>query len=57
VTCAPGRTLQQKARLLRAHGRRRGGRLRSEPSDVIIHLVETLRENWSFGEGVAHYTL
>ena len=25
--------------------------------DVIIHLVETVRENWSFGRGLAHYAL
>lgn len=25
--------------------------------DVLINLVETLRENWSFGAGVAHYAV
>jgi hypothetical protein len=26
-------------------------------ADVIINLVETVRENWSFGNGLAHYAL
>jgi 4-oxalocrotonate tautomerase len=27
------------------------------PEDVVIHLVEVVWENWSFGNGVAQYTL
>lgn len=26
-----------------------------EPRNLFVHLVETTLENWSFGEGVAHY--
>ena len=25
------------------------------PEDVLINLVEVAKENWSFGNGVAHY--
>jgi 4-oxalocrotonate tautomerase len=25
------------------------------PDDVFVNLVETARENWSFGNGIAHY--
>lgn len=25
------------------------------PEDVFVTLVETARENWSFGNGIAHY--
>lgn len=28
---------------------------RFDADDVIINLVETARENWSFGQGVAQY--
>lgn len=27
------------------------------PEDVVIHLAEVVWENWSFGNGVAQYTL
>jgi 4-oxalocrotonate tautomerase len=57
IFLAPGRTLQQKRALYAqiAEGVAHAGDV--SPSDVIINLVETLRENWSFGDGVAHYTL
>jgi 4-oxalocrotonate tautomerase len=57
VTCAPGRTLQQKRAFYARTAAGVAAACEVSPSDVIIHLVETLRENWSFGEGVAHYTL
>jgi 4-oxalocrotonate tautomerase len=57
VTCAPGRTLQQKRAFYARTAADVATACDVRPSDVIIHLVETLRENWSFGQGVAHYTL
>ena len=57
VACAPGRTLQQKRAFYARTAAEVAAACEVSPSDVIIHLVETLRENWSFGEGVAHYTL
>jgi phenylpyruvate tautomerase PptA (4-oxalocrotonate tautomerase family) len=32
-------------------------RLGIRPSDVVINLVETQRDNWSFGNGVAQYAV
>jgi phenylpyruvate tautomerase PptA (4-oxalocrotonate tautomerase family) len=29
--------------------------LHGRPDDVVINLVEVLKENWSFGHGVAQY--
>ena len=57
IFLAPGRTLQQKRALYTAiaQGVAHAGDV--SPSDVLINLVETLRENWSFGDGIAHYTL
>jgi phenylpyruvate tautomerase PptA (4-oxalocrotonate tautomerase family) len=54
ITLNSGRTLTQKRALYRhiadglaAHGVRR--------EDVFINLVETAKENWSFGNGEAQY--
>jgi phenylpyruvate tautomerase PptA (4-oxalocrotonate tautomerase family) len=57
VTLAPGRTLQQKRAFYAQTARQVAAALDISPSDVLIALVDTLRENWSFGDGVAHYTL
>jgi hypothetical protein len=46
-----------------AHGRadagllpaRRQRELKLDPQDVFINLVEVVKENWSFGNGVAQY--
>ena len=54
---SPGRTVGQKEALFDriAHGI--AGTTSFAADDVIINLVETLRENWSFGRGVAHYAV
>ncbi len=55
ITCAEGRSTEQKKALYRAIA----GNLASAPGirreDVIINLVETRRENWSFGNGEAPF--
>lgn len=55
ITCAEGRTVEQKKALYLAIA----GNLASAPGirreDVIINLVETRRENWSFGNGEAPF--
>jgi phenylpyruvate tautomerase PptA (4-oxalocrotonate tautomerase family) len=57
IACAPGRTVGQKealyARIADGIGRRTG----FKADDVIINLVETARENWSFGAGLAQYAV
>jgi 4-oxalocrotonate tautomerase len=57
IFLAPGRTLQQKRALYAMVARDVAKAADVSPSDVLISLVETLRENWSFGDGIAHYTL
>jgi hypothetical protein len=57
VVLAPGRTLQQKRAFYTRTAADVAAALDVSPSDVIVNLVETLRENWSFGDGVAQYTL
>jgi 4-oxalocrotonate tautomerase len=57
IFLAPGRTLQQKRALYALIAKDVARVADVSPSDVLINLVETLRENWSFGDGVAHYTL
>ena len=57
IFLAPGRTLQQKRALYAMVARDVAQAADVSPSDVLISLVETLRENWSFGDGIAHYTL
>jgi 4-oxalocrotonate tautomerase len=55
ITCAEGRSIEQKKALYRAIA----GNLAASPGirreDVIINLVETRRENWSFGNGEAPF--
>lgn len=54
ITCAEGRTSQQKMALYRAISENLASTgVRRE--DVIINLVETKRENWSFGNGEAPF--
>ncbi|MES3003409.1 MAG: tautomerase family protein [Pseudomonadota bacterium] len=57
IFLAPGRTLQQKRALYAQVASGVSHAADVSPSDVIINLVETLRENWSFGDGIAQYTL
>jgi 4-oxalocrotonate tautomerase len=55
ITLNVGRTLAQKQALYA----RIAGLLADEAGvrkpDVLINLIETPRENWSFGEGIAQY--
>jgi phenylpyruvate tautomerase PptA (4-oxalocrotonate tautomerase family) len=54
ITCAEGRTSEQKKALYRAISENLASSgVRRE--DVIINLVETKRENWSFGNGEAPF--
>ena len=57
ISCSPGRSLDAKRALYAniAADIARTSSFKSE--DVIINLLETHRENWSFGLGVAQYAL
>ena len=54
---SPGRTVGQKealfARIAADVSRETG----FAAADVITNLVETVRDNWSFGSGIAHYAV
>lgn len=57
ASVSPGRTVGQKealfARIAADIARETG----FSAADVIINLVETVRDNWSFGNGIAHYAV
>lgn len=52
VTCNNTRTLPQKQAFYKAVAEKLGADP-GGPEDVIINLVETTKENWSFGHGMA----
>lgn len=54
ITLSSGRTLEEKRRLYRRITENLAY-LDVRPEDVWINLVETARENWSFGLGEASY--
>jgi 4-oxalocrotonate tautomerase len=56
IHLSPGRSTEIKQALYAEITRRLTG-LDIKPDNVVIHLVETQRENWSFGQGVAQYVL
>lgn len=55
ITCNEGRTLEMKKNLFAAIAASvaAGGTIAA--ADVIIHLIEIKKENWSFGNGIAQY--
>lgn len=57
VFLAPGRTVGRKEAFYAQVARDVAARTAFLADDVLINLVETLRENWSFGQGVAHYAV
>ena len=54
ITCAEGRSVEQKKALFAAIAANLAHAGIPE-NDVIINLVETARENWSFGNGLAPF--
>ncbi|MCW5651802.1 MAG: tautomerase family protein [Ramlibacter sp.] len=57
ITCAPGRSLDMKKALYARIAADVARQAAIDPADVVINLVETARENWSFGNGLAQYAL
>jgi 4-oxalocrotonate tautomerase len=55
MTISFGRSLHLKRALFRAIAERLAAAVQLRPEDVLINLVETAKENWSFGNGVASY--
>lgn len=56
VHLSPGRTVPTKQAFYLAVATKIAA-LGLRKEDVLIHLVETTRENWSFGNGLAQYVL
>ncbi|WP_085899667.1 tautomerase family protein [Kiloniella majae] len=55
ISCAEGRTTEQKKALYEAIAENVSNDAGVPKDDVIINLVETKRENWSFGNGQAPF--
>lgn len=57
ITCNEGRSLEMKQALYRHMSDGIAERTGIPRADVLISLLETKKENWSFGNGIAHYAL
>ena len=55
ITLSVGRTLAQKQALYAAITRNLALEASVRPEDVFINLLEVVKENWSFGNGIAQY--
>jgi 4-oxalocrotonate tautomerase len=55
ITLVAGRTLEQKKGLFAAIADGLQTRVGVRREDVFVNLVETAKENWSFGAGIAQY--
>jgi phenylpyruvate tautomerase PptA (4-oxalocrotonate tautomerase family) len=55
ITCSEGRSVAKKKALYASINQRVAQHTDVRQEDVIINLVETKRENWSFGLGLAQY--
>lgn len=55
ITCTEGRTLDVKKALYARIADILSSEAGLRREDIIINLVETKRENWSFGNGLAAY--
>lgn len=56
VHLSPGRSIELKQAFYAIVAEKIGA-LGLRREDILIHLVETTRENWSFGNGIAHYVV
>lgn len=57
ITANNTRTLEQKQALYRTIADNLAAQPGVRPQDVFISLVEVLKEDWSFGEGLAQYVV
>ena len=55
LTVSNTRTIEQKKALYRRIVERLAANPGLRQEDVFISLVEVAKENWSFGNGIAHY--
>ena len=57
ITLSAGRSLEQKKALFARIAANLSEAAGVRPEDVFVNLVEVARENWSFGNGLAQYSL
>ena len=57
ISCSPGRSLDTKKALYAKIAEDIAQSSSFKAEDVIINLLETSRENWAFGLGIAQYAL
>jgi phenylpyruvate tautomerase PptA (4-oxalocrotonate tautomerase family) len=57
VTMSVGRTVQAKQAFYKEIAEQLHAQLGIRKEDVFINLVETAKENWSFGNGIAQYVV
>jgi 4-oxalocrotonate tautomerase len=55
LTVSNTRSVEQKKALYKRIVERLAASPGVRPEDVLINLVEVAKENWSFGNGIAHY--
>src|SRR5262249_14363291 len=55
ITLTVGRTVQAKQAFYKEIAEQLHAQLGIRREDVFINLVETAKENWSFGKGIAQY--
>ena len=55
ITLNGGRTVEQKRALYARIAELASRRAEIPPADVLVSLIEVVRENWSFGDGIAQY--
>ncbi len=55
ITMSTGRSLEQKKNLFAAIVKNLSEKPGVRTEDVFVNLVEVVKENWSFGNGVAQY--
>lgn len=55
IACNNSRTIEQKKAFYRRTVELLSAKPGLRPQDVLINLLETGKENWSFGNGIAQY--
>jgi 4-oxalocrotonate tautomerase len=57
ITLNSGRSVELKKAFYKRIADEVHAQLKTRPADVVINLVEVAKENWSFGGGIAQYTV
>jgi phenylpyruvate tautomerase PptA (4-oxalocrotonate tautomerase family) len=55
ITLNAGRSIEMKKAFYKRIVEEYQKQLDGRPDDIVINLVETAKENWSFGHGIAQY--